>query len=284
MLTLAMLFFGLYALLTGEIPIFKSTYFIEAKHARIIGAICMSPFPLTIFILLVVGVLMAASGRDEIFDSLFWIGLGIELLAVIGCAAVAGVVSRVYRKPIVELVPELLGIAHQETRTISVHQGRSASNHTSPFKVPLLIGFGIAAGGCVCLALCCGGLLYFVDESDADLVREVLEEDPRFTAHMGQIQKVTSNFRASMASGPNLDVFDVEGTKWSGRITVKRDGWGSGEILWIRFKLPSGEIVKLKPKEIPIEDENPAEEMPNRPRDMNESNADELRPLAKPSE
>lgn len=158
MLTLAMLFFGLYALLTGEIPIGKrAIYFIEAKHARIIGAICMSPFPLTIVLLLGVWVLMAASGMAVSLDKLFWIGIGIELSAVIGCAAVAGVVSRVYRKPIVETFAVLPGIAHQESRTMSAHQegspaiinllsnSQSLSGSASPLVV--VCSFFCAAAG-----------------------------------------------------------------------------------------------------------------------------------------
>jgi hypothetical protein len=104
------------------------------------------------------------------------------------------------------------------------------------------------AGGGLCFFLCCGGGLYFFFGSLADDARQNLENDPRFSAHIGQVQECTYNFSASLGAGEKCDVFDVKGTKWSGRVTVKNNDNRNG-ILWARFTLPSGEVVEINNNE-----------------------------------
>jgi uncharacterized protein YqgC (DUF456 family) len=100
MVEVVMLLVGIYALIKGKLPFCKNAkHFIEAKPARIIGAICILPAPLSIGATMAVAAAMAASGRAVARDSLFWVGIGIELSAVIVCAVAAGVVARIYRKP-----------------------------------------------------------------------------------------------------------------------------------------------------------------------------------------
>ena len=105
-------------------------------------------------------------------------------------------------------------------------------------------------GGGISMLVCCGGLFHFGMGLVADGVWEKVESDPRFTAHVGQVKKHQMAYGASFAADKDVLVYDVEGTKWSGRVSVKYedDDAGDEQILWVRFTLSTGEIVELKPE------------------------------------
>lgn len=103
-------------------------------------------------------------------------------------------------------------------------------------------------GGGLSLLVCCGGLFHLGVGYFADGIWQKVESDPRFTAHVGQVKKHRMEYGASFSADEDVIVFDVDGTKWSGQVTVKYSDAdvGDEQILWVRFTLPSGEIIELK--------------------------------------
>ena len=90
----------------------------------------------------------------------------------------------------------------------------------------------------------------------AEQVRHKLEADPRFVQHVGQVQEFNVDYLGSFSDEEDdVFVYNVKGSKWSGRVTVKHetDDEGDEQIVWARFTLPSGEKVELKPEEPPGE-------------------------------
>jgi hypothetical protein len=114
-------------------------------------------------------------------------------------------------------------------------------------KILLILG-SILGGFTLCALLCCGGMNFFFGMM-ADNVRLKLENDPQFAAHVGQIQEINHDFFAGIDLGEEVEVYDVKGTKWSGRLTLKHENQfdTDGKILWVRFTLPSGEVIKIEP-------------------------------------
>jgi hypothetical protein len=87
-------------------------------------------------------------------------------------------------------------------------------------------------------------------------VRQKLEQNADFVARVGQVR----DFRTDRPNpGPDdpddVWVYEVEGTKASGRLTVKHETAedGSERIVWARMQLPSGEVVDLDVDEIETE-------------------------------
>jgi hypothetical protein len=90
----------------------------------------------------------------------------------------------------------------------------------------------------------------------ADQVRSKLEADPRFTHHVGQVQEFSLDYIASFNDDEDdVFVYNVKGSKWSGRVTVNHetDDEGDEQIVWARFTLASGEKVELKPDDPPLD-------------------------------
>jgi hypothetical protein len=108
----------------------------------------------------------------------------------------------------------------------------------------------LVIGGGLLLLVCCGGLFHLGMGAYSDGVWQKVESDSRFTAHVGQVKNHQMQYGASFSAEEDVFVYDVEATKWSGRVTVKYvdDDDGGEQILWIRFTLPSGEIVELTPE------------------------------------
>jgi hypothetical protein len=108
--------------------------------------------------------------------------------------------------------------------------------------VSLIVGAGL------CLVVCCGGIVNFGMGVQAEEVRSELEANPKFIEHVGQVQEFRVNYMASF-SDQNNDVFvyDVKGTKWSGRLTVKHETGADGKekVIWAKMTLSSGEQVEL---------------------------------------
>jgi hypothetical protein len=114
--------------------------------------------------------------------------------------------------------------------------------------VVIIIALCVAGG--LCVVVCCGGLAYFGMGATSEEVRTKLEANPRFTQHVGQVQGFSLDYVASFSNEEDdVFVYNVKGSKWSGRVTVKHetDDNGDEQILWARFTLASGEKVELKP-------------------------------------
>lgn len=118
--------------------------------------------------------------------------------------------------------------------------------------LPAIIA-GVIAGTVLSIFVCCGGVLHFGMGLVAEGVWKQVEADPRFTAHVGQVKKFRLEYGASMVAGEDVLVYEVEATKWSGRVTVKSvtDDNDEEQIEWVRFTLASGEAVELTPAKGP---------------------------------
>jgi hypothetical protein len=114
--------------------------------------------------------------------------------------------------------------------------------------VVIIIGLCLAGG--LCLLVCCGGFVHFGFGLTAEQVRNKLEADQRFVQHVGQVQSFSVDYIASFSDDEDdVFVYNVKGSKWSGRVTVKHetDDEGDEQIVWARFTLASGEKVELTP-------------------------------------
>jgi hypothetical protein len=114
-------------------------------------------------------------------------------------------------------------------------------------RVILLI-VSLIGGAGLCLLVCCGGLMHFGMGAQAEEIRSELEANPKFVEHVGQVEQFSVNYLASFSDDDNdVFIYDVKGTKWSGRVTVKHetDEDGNEKVIWAKFTLPSGEIIEL---------------------------------------
>ncbi|MSR60616.1 MAG: hypothetical protein EXS05_23750 [Planctomycetaceae bacterium] len=119
----------------------------------------------------------------------------------------------------------------------------------------LLLGLGLL----ICCVACCGGLAMFGLNTQTEEVRQKLESDRQFSEHVGQINAFQIELIASFSiDDEDVYIYSVEGTKWSGRITVKHVTGDDDleHIVWVRFTLPSGEQIELHPEQ-PLEDPAP---------------------------
>ena len=115
--------------------------------------------------------------------------------------------------------------------------------------IAIVIGLCVAGG--LCLLVCCGGVVHFGFGVTAEQVRHKLEADPRFVQHVGQVQEFNVDYLGSFSNEEDdVFIYNVKGSKWSGRVTVKHetDDEGDEQIVWARFTLASGEKVELKPE------------------------------------
>jgi hypothetical protein len=122
----------------------------------------------------------------------------------------------------------------------------------------LIVGLTVAGG--LCMLVCCGGLVHFGLGVASEEVRNELEADPRFVDHVGQVQEFSVDYIGSISNEESdVWVYNVKGTKWSGRVTVKHetDANGDERIVWARFTLASGEKVELKPEELEAAETEP---------------------------
>jgi hypothetical protein len=121
--------------------------------------------------------------------------------------------------------------------------------------VVLVVGLSLAA--LLGLVVCCGGIVHLGFGLTAEQVRHKLEADPRFVQHVGQVQEFNVDYLGSFSDDEDdIFVYNVKGSKWSGRVTVKHetDDEGDEQIVWARFTLASGEKVELKPQELQPQD------------------------------
>ncbi len=106
-------------------------------------------------------------------------------------------------------------------------------------------------GQSLCALVCCGGVVQIGLGVTAEEVRQELEADPRFVEHVGQVQEFGMDYMGSISGDSDVWTYNVKGTKWSGRVTVRHETGADGNehVLWARFTLPSGENVEIKPDE-----------------------------------
>jgi hypothetical protein len=114
-------------------------------------------------------------------------------------------------------------------------------------RVVLLI-VALIAGAGLCLVVCCGGIMHFGMGVQAEEIRSELEANAKFIEHVGQVEEFSVNYMASFSDQDNeVFIYDVKGTKWSGRVTVKHETGADGKekVIWAKFILPSGENIEL---------------------------------------
>ena len=113
----------------------------------------------------------------------------------------------------------------------------------------------VVLGGIALALLCCAGApwAYFRGvEGDIETVKTHLADNPAAQKHLGEIQTMAANFADSFdVQDDDTWIYDVQGSKGSGKLTVKygsRFGPDDG-IVWIKLKLASGETVDLLTEE-----------------------------------
>jgi hypothetical protein len=107
-------------------------------------------------------------------------------------------------------------------------------------------GVLLLVGGC-----CVGG--YFLMTFGMDVVGEQvvkqIRDDPAVREHIGEIQECEWNMTASAAEGgEDTLVFDLRGSKGSGRLTVETtDSGDEVEVLLATLRLSDGREIELTP-------------------------------------
>lgn len=115
----------------------------------------------------------------------------------------------------------------------------------------VLLILGVLGGGFV--LLCCGGggaVMWFGSKVFTEQVRTELEKNPVIVEHVGEIQSMRVDWvKSAAAPGADEYVFDIEGTKGRGRVTVESITVDDDteEIRSGTLKLDSGETFDLLP-------------------------------------
>jgi hypothetical protein len=90
----ALLVLGLYALIAGKmLSSKKAKYDVRGWRARVVGLVCLLPLPLSLLAVSVVGVLLAAQGKQVTRESSLWLGAAVEGSTVLACAIAAGLLD-----------------------------------------------------------------------------------------------------------------------------------------------------------------------------------------------
>ena len=107
-------------------------------------------------------------------------------------------------------------------------------------------------------ASCFVGGAFFVGKVGLDLmadqVRTEIQDNPVIVEQIGEIEEITTDLAASAnEAGANVFVFDVVGSKASGRLTVNTVTVSADreEVNWGRLRLESGEELDLFPDQGP---------------------------------
>ncbi len=117
-----------------------------------------------------------------------------------------------------------------------------------PWWVWVLMG----AGGMAVLACCgvCGGILYLGGSEIENEVAAELRDNPALVEHIGELEDLSYNFNdtyVKYAEEDSIEVFDVRGSKGSGKITVSSETSITDEleIIWAKLETDSGDEVTL---------------------------------------
>jgi hypothetical protein len=112
---------------------------------------------------------------------------------------------------------------------------------------------GLLFVGGLFLMACCGGIGLLVNFGGKMITAEIedqLASNPRLREHLGDIESFEMDWTRSLADeDDDTFVYTVEGTKGSGRVTVKHvtNDLGEEEIVKARLRLPDGSNVELVP-------------------------------------
>ena len=109
----------------------------------------------------------------------------------------------------------------------------------------ILIVLAVVGGGF--FLLCCGGsvgvVMLGMDIAEAE-VEAQLRDNPVLRDKLGEMQSCQTNFARSVAENDDdTFVYEVEGTKGSGTLTVTTD-WDD-QITFAKLRLPDGEEIVL---------------------------------------
>lgn len=111
----------------------------------------------------------------------------------------------------------------------------------------------LAGLGIVGIVVCCGGGFWLMSFGLNVMTAEVeddLRDNPRFQEHVGEIQQFEMDWSRSFGENDNdTFVYNVKGTKGSGKITIKHitNDAGEEEIVSASLRLDSGQTVELIP-------------------------------------
>jgi hypothetical protein len=121
--------------------------------------------------------------------------------------------------------------------------------------------WAIVAGAGFLLLMCCGGgalLVGFGLQIVTTEIEDLLSGNPILQEHIGEVQSFEMDWSRSFADeDDDTFIYQVQGTKGEGRVTVKHITGEDGNevILSAQLRLPSGETIDL----MPGQDQNPWE-------------------------
>jgi hypothetical protein len=113
--------------------------------------------------------------------------------------------------------------------------------------------WAILLGGGFLLLVCCGGgalLVGFGLQIVTTEIEDQLSGNPILQEHVGEVQSFEMDWSRSFADeDDDTFIYQVQGTKGEGRVTVKHitDDDGNEVILSAQLRLPNGETVDLMP-------------------------------------
>jgi hypothetical protein len=119
--------------------------------------------------------------------------------------------------------------------------------------------WAIVAGAGFLLLMCCGGgalLVGFGLQIVTTEIEDQLSGNPILQEHIGEVQSFEMDWSRSFADeDDDTFIYQVQGTKGEGRVTVKHITGEDGNevILSAQLRLPSGETIDL----MPGQDQNP---------------------------
>ena len=114
---------------------------------------------------------------------------------------------------------------------------------------PLLLM--VVGGPLIVILLFCGGglgiMMFGMNVLSAEIEME-LRDHPQFREHIGEVQSFDVDWAKSFAEeGDDVFVYDVQGTKGSGEVTVESvtNDVGKEEIISAQLRMSSGEVIEL---------------------------------------
>lgn len=112
--------------------------------------------------------------------------------------------------------------------------------------------FGCGVVSLLGVLVCCGGFVAFMYSFGQLMSAEIemeLRDHPKIQEHIGEIESMSMDFSKSMAiEGEDVYVYDVQGDKGSGELTVESiTNWeGTEEVVDASLRLPDGRVIELE--------------------------------------
>jgi hypothetical protein len=139
----------------------------------------------------------------------------------------------------------------------------NSSSYPSPYGTPgtpppsrgssklwLWMVLGVAGLSLFC---CCGGgisvVMFGLNVASAEVADE-LRDNPKFREHIGELQTIKMDLaRSAAADDEETFIYNVQGSKGSGVVTIKETTHADGEeeIVNASLRLPTGKQVQLIP-------------------------------------